>query len=318
MDSKIEDAPPLRLTVIVALFASMIVLLPHPGSAFETVDVISGIIESPTFKGKDPIAKLRLSADLLKAKRIKPSDLSFVVLDWADQYLREPRNPLERLKRWAELCNDEELGHLRMPREFLNRILLAEYLVADSSYLKAPPYTKLEIVGKLTDKNLVDWAVALAYARIYAGCIIAGAKTYENLTPSAALEVLKNLKETGLVGWHYKVPTEGVLVAEALAMDPEYQKGSPYDRLMKLRDLESRGLISSLTRKELEKLPAWRLLVHDPAFLKSDPAGKRARLLKLKQDALISASTYTDLAGIFRQAPMASPEESTPAPLPKK
>ena len=87
-----------------------------------------------------------------------------------------------------------------------------------------------------------------------AGCIIAGAKTYENLTPSAALEVLKNLKETGLVGWHYKVPTEGVLVAEALAMDPEYQKGSPYDRLMKLRDLESRGLISSLTRKELEKL----------------------------------------------------------------
>ena len=315
MGPHIDDTDFQRLMMIVALLICTMVL-PCAGSAFETVDIVSGIIESPSFKGKDPIRKLRLCADLLKAKKARPADLSFVILDWADQYLREPKDPYNRLKRWAELSNDEELNQLRMPREFLNRTLLAEYLVDDASYRRAAPYARLEILAKLSEKNLTDWAVALAYARLYAGSVIEGAKTYDIPTPFEALKVLKKLKDRGLVGWHYKVPTEGVLIAEALAMDPEYKKGSPYDRLLKLKDLELQGLITGLTRKELEKLPAWRLLANDPSFLKAESAAKRERLLKLKEEGLISPSTYSDLTQIFRQAPLASPEDSSPAPLP--
>jgi hypothetical protein len=286
--------------------------------AFEGFDLVSGVIESSQFKGKDPLQKLQLASELLGSKKLSYSDMAFILLDWGDSYVREPSDPLERLKRWAELTNDKKLSNLRIPRDFLNRILLAEYLLEKTSYLKAPPHKKLELLGSLTKKNLVDWSVSLTYARIYAGGIITGAKSYQNTTPLEALNMLKKLKDDDLVGWHYRIPTEGVLIAEALAMDKDYQQASQFDRLLKLRDLERKGIISSLTKKEWEKLPAWRLLVNDPTFLKGDPSVKEDKILKLKRDGLISASTSSELRGIFRPISLGPPHEARPAPLPQK
>ncbi len=293
-------------------------LLCSQAQAFDVFDVVPGVIESSEFKGKDPIQKLRLVADLLRANRIKQSDVAYVVLDWGDQYLREPSDPLERLKRWAELANDHQLSHIKIPRDFLNRILLAEYLVSQTSYLKGSPHKKLEILGKLAEKNLVDWSVALAYAGLYAGSTITGAKNHDPGSPLEELDLLKQLRDTGLVGRHYWVPTEAILVSEALAMDQDYRKASPFDQLVKLRELERKGLITVQTRKELEKLPVWRLLASDSSFLKADAAAKRARLLKLKAEGLVSASTSSDLNGMFRPMPLTSPMEARPTPLPQK
>jgi hypothetical protein len=287
-------------------------------AAFEGFDPVSGVIESTQFKGKDPLQKLQLASELLRSKKLRQSDMTFILLDWSDRYLREPSDPLERLKRWAELTNNEKLGNLRIPRDFLNRILLAEYLVDKSSYLKAAPHKRLELLASLANRNLVDWSVALTYARIYAGSVITGAKSHQNTSPLEALNALKKLKDEDLVGWHYRIPTEGVLIAEALAMDKEYQQASQYDRLVKLRDLERKGIISSLTKKELEKLPVWRLLVDDPSFLKADPSAKKDKISKLKVEGLISASTSSDLRGIFRPMPVAAPQEARPTPLPHK
>jgi hypothetical protein len=309
-------------TFLFPLLISAMMLPPLSGTCraegFDVFDLVSGVIESPQFKGKQPIDKLRLAAELLRNKKLKQSDMSFLVLDWADQYLREPSDQLERLKKWAELSNDDLLSHILIPRDFLNRMLLAEYLVGQPQYMQAPPLKKLEILGKLSQWNLVDWSVALAYARLYAGGTISGAKTYENTTPLEGLNILKKLKDEGLVGWHYKVPTEAILVAEALAMDKEYRKASPYDQLVKLRELEQKGLITMLTKKELEKIPAWRLLLSEASFMKGEPSAKKERLTQLKSEGLISASTWSDLNGIFRPIPLAAPTENRPTPLPEK
>jgi hypothetical protein len=299
--------------------AAAILLAPLTGNAgFDVFDLVSGVIESPQFKGKDPIDKLRLAADLLRNKQIKQSDISFIVLDWGDQYLREPSDPLDRLKRWSALAGDELLSHLRIPRDVLNRMLLAEYLINQPGYREAPPRKRLEIIAKLAEKNLVDWSVALSYARLYAGGIITGAKQHEVTPPLEGLAILKALKDQGLVGLYYCVPTEAILATEALAMDPGYAKASPFEQLTRIRDWERQGFISDMTKKEFEKLPVWRLLVADPSFLKSDPTVKRERLAKLKSEGVISAATYSDLNGIFRPVPLASPLESRPTPLPEK
>jgi hypothetical protein len=308
----------LSSSAIAGAIAIGILLFSGQAISFEGFDLVSGVIESSQFKGKDPLQKLQLASELLRSKKLKHSDMFFVLLDWADRYVREPSDPLERLKRWAELTNDEKLSNLRIPRDFLNRILLAEYLVEKTSYLKTLPQKRMELLASLSKKNLVDWSVALTYARIYAGGVITGANSYQNTPPLEALNLLKKLKDDDLVGWHYRIPTEGVLIAEALAMDKEFQEASQYDRLVKLRDLERKGLISSLTKKELEKLPVWRLLVDDPSFLKADPSMKKDKISKLKAEGLISASTSSDLRGIFRPMPLASPREARPTPLPQK
>jgi hypothetical protein len=304
------------LAVALAVAAVMFPLI--AGAGFDVFDLVSGVIESPQFKGKDPIDKLHLAAALLRNKQIKQSDMAFVVLDWGDQYLREPSDPLDRLRRWAVLATDEQLSYLKIPRDFLNRTLLAEYLVKQPGYLKAPPEKRLEIIAELAQKKLVDWFVSLSYSRLYAGGIVTGSKGYEVTKPFESLVILKNLKDKGLIGWHYSVPTEAVLATEALAMDKDYAKASPYDQLAKLGDWERKGLITAMTKKELEKLPAWRLLVADPSFLKADPAVKRERLTNLKSEGIISAATCSDLNGIFRPVPLASPLESRPEPLPGK
>jgi hypothetical protein len=303
-----------------SIMAATVLFLVSSGRcpAFDTVDLVSGVLDSPQFRDKDPVQKLRMASDLLRSDKLKHADLAFALLDWGDQYVREPSDPLERLKRWQELTNDEKLSRLKIPRDFLNRMLLAEYLVNVPTYLKASPEQKLEFLGKLEEKNLVDWSVSLAYARLYAGAILSGAKSGEPPPPLEALTLLKKLKDHGLVNWHYRVPTEAILVAEALALDREFQKATPYDRLVRLRELERQGLITSLTRKELEKLPAWRLLVTDPSFLKSDPDVKRERLAKLKADGLLLSSTFSDLNGIFRPSQPLSTLDATPAPRPQK
>jgi hypothetical protein len=309
-----------KIPKLIALSAVLIglVLFGCHALAFDVFDLVTGVIESPEFKGKDPIQKLRLVADLLRANRIKQSDVAYAVLDWGDQYLREPSDPLQRLKRWVELANDDQLSHIKIPRDFLNRNLLAEYLVGQTSYLNGSPRNRVEMLGKLTEKNLVDWSVALAYAGLYAGSIITGATNYDSVSPLEELDMLKKLRDAGLVGRHYWVPTEAILVSEALALDQDYKKASPFEQLVKLRELERKGLITVQTKKELEKLPVWRLLVSDVAFLKADPAVKRKRLLKLKTDGLISPSTNSDLNGIFRPMPLTSPMEARPTPLPQK
>lgn len=307
----------IKRIAVTVLLASLVLLAGRLWSS-DQFDLVSGILESPLFKDKSPLEKLTVAAELLRTNKLKHSDMSFLLLDWADQYLREPSDPLERLQRWAALTGDDKFGHLRMPRDFLNRSLLAEYLVEQTQYLKMKPYEKLQLLGKLENDKLVDWSVALAYARIYAGGIMMGAKEYKNTSPLEALRILKDLKDQGLIGWHYVVPTEGILISEALALDPEYQKASPTARLAKLADLEKKGLISTLTRKELEKLPVWRLLVSDPSFLKAGPKAKKQKIAKLAADGLISSSTATDLAAIFGPTPLVSPMESSPTRLPKK
>jgi len=284
--------------------------------ATEGVDLVSAVLDSPRFKGKKPLEKLEAASELIKTNKLKATDLSFVLLDWVDQYLREPTDPLERLRRWAALTNDDKLGNLRIPRDFLNRMLLAEYLVSKTSYLDVPPFSKLELLGNLEQNKLVDWSVFLAYARLYAGGVVIRAKDYEKTSPLEALKMLGDLKTKGLVDWHYKVPTEGLLVAEALAMDKDYQQGQPSKQLAKLKDLESKGLISQITRKELEKLPAWRLLENDSSFLKATPRARKKRLQELQKSGLISPSTSTDLAAIFVSASLDAPVESKPAPQP--
>jgi hypothetical protein len=286
--------------------------------AFDVPDLVSSFFESPDFSGKEPIDKLYQAAELLRAKKVKPSEMAFALLDWGDRYVREPADPLERLKRWAQLSSDEKLSHIRIPREFLNRALVAEYLVDKTPYLASPPQKRLELLQRLAEQHLLDWSVSLAYARLYAGAIISGAKTYGKTSPIEGLAVLKHLKDQGLVGRHYAVPTEAILTAEALAVDAEYVKGSSTERLIKLRDLDRKGLITSLTKRELERLPVWRLLTNDPSFAKADSAAKKERLSKLRDQGLISASSYSDLAAIFRPVPVPSAAQGKPMPVPQK
>jgi hypothetical protein len=281
-------------------------------------DSIATFLESPNFKTKDPIDKLHQVAELLRAKKVKSAELTFALLDWGDQYVREPADPVERLKRWAKLTGDEKLNSVRIPREFLNRVLVAEYLVEKTSYLASSPQKRLELLQKLAEERLLDWSVSLDYARLYAGAIIAGTKTPSKNSPIEALGVLKQLKDQGLIGRHYTLPTEAILVAEALAVDAEYVKGSPFDRLVKLRELERKGLITALTKRELERLPAWRLLTADPAFAKADNSVKREQLSKLKDQGLLSKSSYSDLTTIFRPVPVPSGAQTRPSPVPQK
>lgn len=285
------------------------------GAAY-TFDIVSEALNSPLFRDKPPLEKLRLAVDLLKTQRVRSSDISFLVLDWADQYLRSPRAPFARLKRWAQLAEDEQLSRLRLPRDFLNRALLAEYLVRETGYLKAGPKEKLRILAKLSEQNLVDWSVSLAYARIYAGAVVISAETSENPTPMETLRALKRIKEEGLIGWHYRVPTEALLCAEALAMDEDYRAAGALEKLQKLEEMQESGLITALTRKELERLPAWRLLAQDESFLKGTPRKRRGRLNELKDKGLILSSTSTELERIFcnnRGEPGLKPQ---PNPLP--
>jgi hypothetical protein len=287
-------------------------------AAFDVPDLITGFVESPDFSGKEPIDKLYQAAEMLRAKKVKASEMAFALLDWGDQYVREPTDPLERLKRWAQLNRDEKLSQIRIPREFLNRVLVAEYLVEKTPYLTSSPQKRLEILQRLAEQNLLDWSVSLAYARLYAGAIISGAKTYGKTSPIESLATLKHLKDQGLVGRHYAVPTEAILAAEALAVDAEYAKGTPLDRLTRLRDLDRKGLITSLTKRELERLPVWRLLTTDPSFAKADNSVKKERLSKLRDQGLISASGYSDLAAIFRPVSVPSAAQGKPVPVPQK
>ncbi len=302
------------------IYCAMVCLIISAGDtrANDLFDLVSGVIESPQFKGKDPLSKLRLAAEMLRDRHANRSDLSFLLLDWGDQYVREPSDPLERLKRWAELSSDEQLSSLRLPRDYLNRTLLAEYLVDQPEYLQSTPLEKLELIGRLAAKNLVDWSVSLNYARLYAGGIIAGAPEYKMAMPFEALQNLKKLKDSGLITWQYWVPAESIIVSEALARDKEFRTAAPYEQLAKLRDLERQGLITPLTRREMERLPIWRLLGSDPSFLKSDPTAMRDRLSRLKDDGMISPSTFSDLTNMFRPIPVVSPAESRPTPLPQQ
>ncbi len=286
--------------------------------ATDVFDVVSGVIESPLFKGKKTIEKLRLTADLLRSKKLKQSNVALPILDWTDLYLREPDDPLQRLKRWADLTNDDKLSRLRIPRDFLNRILVSEYLVAETDYLDAAPRKKLELLRKLMSQKLVDWSVALSYARLYAGALMTGADRYQKTTPVQALKILKNLKEEGLVGWHYRVPTEAILSAEALAIEKDYRKATPLQRLMRLRELERSGLITALTKKEMEKLPAWRLLTRDASFLRANATARKQRLSQLKNERLILDSTFSELVSIFCPTPLASSPQPGPTPLPRQ
>jgi hypothetical protein len=285
---------------------------------FEGPDIASSLLEAPELMGKDSLFKLRTVADHIRANKIRPSDVSFIVLDWADQYLREPDDQAERLKRWADLTNDEKLSQLKMPRDFLNRLLLAEYLINQTSYLTESPQKKLEILSKLEEKNLVDWSASLAYSRIFAGAVICGGRDFKSYSPMDALVTLKQLKDDKLIGWHYRAPTEAILVAELLAMDKDYQNGSPLDRLVKLRELERKGLIMTPTKKELEKIPVWRLLISDSSFMNADARGRREKLSKLRREGLLSNSTYSDLRGIFKAPALGPPMEAKPAPFPNQ
>jgi hypothetical protein len=304
----------LWLTAALALIALVVL----PVRASDHFDFVSGILQSPRFKGKKPLEKLMLAAELVQGNKLKQSDISFAVLDWADRYLREPKDPLDRLRRWAKLTNDENLRQMRIPRDFLNRLLLADYLVNRTPFLTVAPYNKLELLAKLNREKLVDWSVFLAYARIYAGGIIMNAKPEGPTPPLKALGSLKKLKDQGLIGWHYRVPTEALLAAEALAADKRYRKASPSQKLARLSELSSSGLISQLTRKELERLPAWRLLLSDGAFLKADPAVRKDRILSLKAENLISPSTASELISVFGPVPIASPVKAQPTPLPER
>ncbi len=302
---RIESLDLCYRSAVLCLAGALAVLLSavDNAGAVESFDIVSSVVESPDFNGKKPLEKLLLAAQLIKSNKLNQSDLSFILLDWADRYLREPDDPLQRLERWAKLTNEDKLRHVRIPRDFLNRILLAEYLVNNASYLKATAKEKLEILRELGDRNLVDWSVALAYARIYAGGIVMGVEGFKNRTPLQALETLRNITSQNLVGWHYTVPTEAVLAAEALAMDSEYENGEPAERLKKLRALEGKGLISMVNRRELEKLPVWRLLEGDPKFMKAGPAKKREHIDSLKSKELISLATEAELLAIFRVKP---------------
>ncbi len=293
-------------------------LLNSTSAGFEARDAVSALVDSPDFKGKEPIQKLLQAAELVREKKLQDREMAFAVLDWGDQYVREPSDPLDRLKRWAQLSHDEKLSYLKIPREFLNRTLVAEYLVRKTSYVTSSPQKKLEILHQLAQQNLVDWSVSLAYARLYAGAIVTGAKSYKTISPVEALNSLKDLEDQGLVGLHYRTPTEALLAAEALAMDSNYMNGLPYDRLVKLRELQRKRLISNLTKKELERLPAWRLLVADPSFMQSDAASKKERLSKLRSQELISSSSFSDFTAIFRPISVAPPAQARPIPVPQK
>ena len=56
-----------------------------PGQCLESFDVVSGILEAPQFKGKDPLTKLRMVAELVRTNKLRPPDVAFSVLDWGDQ-----------------------------------------------------------------------------------------------------------------------------------------------------------------------------------------------------------------------------------------
>ncbi|MFH1116164.1 MAG: hypothetical protein V1792_19810 [Pseudomonadota bacterium] len=304
------------LRAIPAVIVLVFLFLDHT-DALEMFDLPAGLVDSPHFKGKDPLANLRTAADLLRSNKVPQADISFLLLDWGDQYLREPSDPLERLKRWSALMRDKKLSHLKLPRDYLNRILLAEYLVKKTRYLQMPPGKRLELIGRLQEKDLVDWSVALAYSRLYAGSVVFGAKGFQKNSPEQALTELKKLSDEGLVGRHYRVPTEALLIAEALARDEAFQTATPLDRLIKLRDLERKGLIAPLNKKEAERLPAWRLLASDSSFLRDGPKGKEGRLEKLRSDGLVSTATYKDLIQIFSPKSVESPLRSSPAPIPQ-
>ncbi|MFH0824947.1 MAG: hypothetical protein V2B18_19515 [Pseudomonadota bacterium] len=290
--------------VLASLFPSALVLLiclvPATGHPFDSFDVLLGVVESPHFKNKDALGKLYVAAHMLGSKRLKHEDMAFFIRDWSDQYLREAPDPLERLRRWSGLSNDEKLRNLRIPRDHLNRMLLAEYLVRKPEYRTASPHVRLQMLGALNRDNLLDWTVALEYARMYAGGVISGNESNTHKQPIEALEALKKLMDDGLVSWHYRVPTEQILAAEALALDTEYAKGIPNQQLERLRDLEKLGLISHVTRREFEKLPAWRDLVNDPSFLKAEPEAKRRRIDLLRDRQLVSDPTCIDLINTFR------------------
>lgn len=308
----------LGLGILICFVCGLSAPSPSVASPYEIVDIISGVIDSRQFKGKDPLASLRLASDLLHEKKLKHSDLSFALLDWGDQYLREPADPLDRLKRWTEFVSDDKLGQLKLPRDFLNRILLAEYLVSKTPYLKSPPAKRLELISNLEQKKLVEASVALSYARLYGGAVIFGSKSDSVSGPLDALSALKKMEEGKLIGWHYRMPVENILAAEALALDKEYQTGSPRERLERLRDWEKKGLITAQSKRELEKLSAWRLLVSDPAFLKADSKTKRDTLTRLESEGLISSSTLTELKTIFRPTSLAPSTRTKPSPLPKQ
>ncbi len=286
------------------------------GHAFEGVDVISGILESPQFKGREPLAKLTLASELLKENKLSRTDSSYILLDWVDQYLREPADPLERLKRWSDFNGNDKFSVIKVPRDYLNRVLLAEYLAKQANFARAPAHKKLEILRKLRKKNLVEWSVALSYENLIAGSILYGAKISDIDGPMESLTALKKLREENLIGNHYKVMAEGLLAAEALSRDADYEKGSPLERLIKLRELERKGLIGAQTRKELEKLSAWRLVTNDPGFLKLEPSQKKLKLSRLKNDGLITASTTSDLNSIFKVASVSPSQEQKPSPIP--
>lgn len=289
-----------------------------PSWSFESFDVVSGIINSPSFKGKSWPEKLSIAAELIRTKKINQSDISFFLLDWTDRYLHEPEEPLQRLRRWSDLVNNEQLRHLRIPRDFFNRRLLTDYLVTKTPYVSVPAYDKLKLVRDLSQEGLVDWSVALEYARIYAGEVVTGSGSRSTHSPLESLQSLKKLTEDGLIGWHYRVPTESVLVSEVLALDRDYSRGGPKKRLRKLRDLFSNGLISQLNKRELEKIPAWRLLVDDEDFLAADGPTKKKRILKLKQGNLIEPATAKDLLAVFRLEAASSPLGVKPAVIPQK
>ncbi len=295
---------------------SLILFLSSLAYGFEGFDVVSGILESPQFKGKDLRSRLLLASEMLKENKLSRTETSYLLLDWVDQYLREPPDPLDRLRRWSEFSNDEKFSNLKVPRDFLNRTLLAEFLVKQPNFYSGSPHKKLEILRKLHKKKLIEWSVALSYENLIAGSLINGAKIVDTPSPAESLATLKKLREDNLVGDHYRVMAEGVLATEVLAKDPEYHKASPMERLVKIRDLEKRGLISTQTKKDLERIPAWRLVTNDPTFLRMEPSQKRLRLSKLKNEGILTSSTNADFNLIFKGIASQSTTEPKPVPIP--
>lgn len=314
--SKSSDFSIIIFAVLTTLFLFQITPKQCHSSSFEGVNIVSGILESPQFKGKELTTRLSLVSDLVIKNKLSKTDSSYFLLDWVDQYLREPPDPAERLKRWSDFCNNEKFSNLKVPRDFLNRALVCEYLNSQPAYLKASPQKKLEMLRYLQKKNLLDWSVALSYENLIAGVLIFGAKPVENPAPLDSLATLKKLRDENLVGNHYTAMMESLLAHEALSQDIEYLKAAPMERLVKLRDLEKKGLITHQTKKELEKLPAWRLFINDPGFLRLEASKKRSKILKLKNDGLLTSSTSSDLVSIFKGAPTASSPEPKPSPIP--
>ena len=136
------DATLPTLMLVTGCILWLLPIMSALGSSYDSFDVVSGVIQAPQFKDVPPLQKLRLTADLIRNRKLKDSDMSFAILDWGDRDLREPPDPYDRLKRWLDMVNDDQLSSLKLPRDYLNRTLVSQYLVEKTNYLRSAPGTR--------------------------------------------------------------------------------------------------------------------------------------------------------------------------------